>query len=374
MTSVIYPLSADPIHNGHINNIKRLTKNFNHVFVAIGKNYEKKPRYLFSDGEKLMITKKALARLNREESKITKNTKIENAKKAKISVELFDGLLVHYANKKGTNIIVRGSRNSMDFESEQVMAEFNKNYGLDTFIIPAPQKTFTLSSTMIKAIVENGGLVHEYTPPVIKQALEEKILGLTLVGVTGNTGSGKTSLCKELAQLNTDIDYIEVDKLIKELYQADLSVKHKVKQAFGANIYHNNNIDRKKLAKIIFKDTGERLKLVEILRQPFKIALEKKIKSLTGIVLIDCAYLVEYGLLPMINYNVVLLQCSAKTKLKRNQKANQIIPVQLTENELKKQIISEQKKSGQDNLLIINTDKQINYSLIVQKIRGWKIV
>lgn len=359
MSSAIYPLSADPIHNGHINNIKKLKELniFNNIYIAIGRNYEKRTKYLFTDTEKLAITQKALIFLG-----------------SSVVAEVFTGLLAHYAKKRNTNIIIRGSRNSNDFESEQIMAEFNKAYGLHTFIIPAPKNTFNISSTTIKAIVENGGLVHEYVPSVIKQALEEKILGITLIGVTGNTGSGKTSFCKKLFQINKKIHYLEVDKLIKELYKNNLAVEQAVKKTFGQNIYSKKEINRKKLAQIIFSDAVKRLALVEILRTPLKIALEEKIQNLKGIILIDCAYLAEYNLLPLVNNNVVLLTCSDKIKQKRNKNAHKIREAQYTEKQLRLAIKEQQKIAGYGNFLEINTENNINYLQIAARLKQWQIL
>ena len=368
MKNAIYPFSADPIHFGHLNNIARIIKTgmFAHLYVAIGRNYEKKTKYLFSDEEKLLITKKAL--------KSYKN----------VTVELFNGLLAHYAKRKNTNIIIRGARNSGDFEVEQNMAEFNKAYGLNTFIIPAPKNIFNISSTTIKAIVENGGLVHEYTPLPAKQALEEKILGLTLIGVTGNTGAGKTNFCAKISQLNKNIKHLEVDKLIKELYKSNLEVQEKVKNAFGHNIYQKNEINRKKLAQIIFTDSLKRLELVKILRTPFKIALEEKMsacggsavggKNLTNIVLIDCAYLVEYDLLPIINNNIILLTCADEIKQQRNKKAHDTKEAQYTEKQLKSAIKKQQKNTGYGNYLEINTEKKINFPQITARLKQWRIL
>ncbi|MFH1536754.1 MAG: pantetheine-phosphate adenylyltransferase, partial [Patescibacteria group bacterium] len=282
MKTAIYPFSADPIHNGHIYNIGKILESglFDQVYVAIGKNYEKNRKYLFSDAEKVEITKKALKNFG-----------------GKVKVEAFNGLLVHYANKKHTNIIIRGSRNNTDFEEEQTMAEFNKSYGLQTYIIPAPKDVFNISSTTIKAIVGNGGLVHEYVPVNIKQALEEKLLGITLIGVVGNTGSGKTSLCSALRKASQELSVIDVDKLIHEIYQKNKLVQEDLKKVFGNKVFTKNKLDKKKLGNLIFNDSLLRQKLANILEIPFKVSLEEKLKDLKGLVLLDCAYLVEYDLL-----------------------------------------------------------------------------
>lgn len=360
MKTAIYPLSADPIHNGHIDNIKRILKmdRFDTLYVAIGKNYVKKPQYLFTDQEKLQITKQALKKFPA----------------TKIKVEVFDGLLAHYAKKKNTNIIIRGLRNSADFENEQLMAEFNRSYHLETLMLPAKKDTFNISSTTIKSIVSNSGLVNEFVPLVIKQALEEKLLKINLIGVTGNIGSGKTTICKKLSALKKDINFIEVDRLIKNLYKSSEEVRENVKNIFGANIYKGKNINRKKLALTIFNDSGMRRELVEILRTPFKIALEEEIKNLKGLVLLDCAYLAEYDLLPFVNNNVIFLTCKDQAKIARNKNAESVLKIQFPDKALKFEIKQQQKKAAYGNLLQINTEKPINYRQVLAHLDKWHIL
>ncbi|MFH1536878.1 MAG: pantetheine-phosphate adenylyltransferase [Patescibacteria group bacterium] len=355
MKTAIYPFSADPIHNGHIYNIGRILESglFDRVYVAIGKNYEKNRQYLFGDAEKVEITKKALKKFG-----------------GKVKVEAFDGLLVHYANKKHTNIIIRGSRNNTDFEEEQTMAEFNKSYGLQTYIIPAPKDVFNISSTTIKAIVGNGGLVHEYVPVNVKQALEEKLLGITLVGVVGNTGSGKTSLCKKLK----GVSVIDVDKLIHEIYQKNKLVNQDLQDVFGGKIFIKNKLDKKKLGSLIFNDSLSRQKLANILEIPFKVALEEKLTDLKGLVLLDCAYLVEYDLLSVVNNNIILLTCSNEEKIKRNKRAEEILQAQFDDKKLEQEIKAKIKKDSYGNLLKINTENKIDFNKIAKHLKSWQIL
>ncbi|MBU0731715.1 pantetheine-phosphate adenylyltransferase [Patescibacteria group bacterium] len=355
MKSAIYPFSADPIHNGHVNNIERILEMgiADSVLVAIGKNIEKRGGYLFSDKERLMISKQALKKFG-----------------GKVKVELFEGLLAHYAGMKKTNVIVRGLRNNLDFEKEQTMAEFNRSYGLETLMLPAPRDVFNISSTTIKEIVSNGGLVYEYVPAVAKQALEEKMQNITLIGVTGNTGSGKSTLCKKLS----GVSVVDADKLIHKIYQISESVKEDLKKTFGGKIFKAGKVDRAKLAEIIFNDSMSRNKLVDILRIPFKIALEEAMKDMKGIVLLDCAYIVEYGLLPVVNNNVILTTCSEEEKIKRNKRARQILEVQMPERMLEQEIRRKQKEENYGNLLKVDTEKKINYDQIVKHLSKWRIL
>lgn len=355
MKSAIYPFSADPIHNGHVNNIARILEMgiADEVLVAIGKNIEKRGGYLFSDKERLMITKQALKKFG-----------------SKVKVELFEGLLAHYAGEKKSDVIVRGLRNNLDFEKEQTMAEFNRSYDLETLMLPAPKAMFNISSTTIKEIVAHGGLVYEYVPAVAKQALEEKVQDVTLIGVTGNTGSGKSTLCKKLK----GVSVVDADKLIHKIYQRNENVKDDLKKEFGGKVFKAGKVDRAKLADIIFNDSMGRNKLAEILRIPFKIALEQEMKDMKGVVLLDCAYIVEYGLLPVVNYNIVLTVCSDEERFKRNKKARQIAEAQMPQKMLEAEIRRIQKEENFGNFLKINTENKINFEQTIKRLSKWRIL
>jgi len=146
MTKALYPLSADPFHYGHLSTIKTALSSglFNEVIVGIGVNPEKKNKYLFSLEERVALAQKSCHCL--------KN----------VRVEPFEGMMAHEAIKRGTSVILRSARTAQDFAYEQVLAEVNKHYGLVTVILPAQNDYATVSSSVVKAIVQEGGLCHGF--------------------------------------------------------------------------------------------------------------------------------------------------------------------------------------------------------------------
>jgi len=101
MKIAIYPGTFDPITNGHLDIIKRASRLFDKVIVAIGENPNKKP--LFSIEERIFLAKEAVKELPNLE---------------KIEIEAFEGLLVKFAKEKGASVIIRGLRAVSDFEYE----------------------------------------------------------------------------------------------------------------------------------------------------------------------------------------------------------------------------------------------------------------
>ena len=98
MKACIYPGTFDPITNGHIDVIKRATKIFDKVVVAVAKSESKNP--LFKLDKRVKMTEIA-----------TKNL-------SNVSVISFDNLLVEFAKEQGINTIIRGLRAVSDFEYE----------------------------------------------------------------------------------------------------------------------------------------------------------------------------------------------------------------------------------------------------------------
>jgi pantetheine-phosphate adenylyltransferase len=152
----VYPGFFDPITNGHVDIIQRGLKIFDRILVAVLKNPKKRP--LFSTKERVKMIQSIFA----------------NEKK--IEVKAFDGLLVEFAKKNNSRIVIRGLRAISDFEYEFQMALMNRklNPEIETFfLMPSVQYSF-LSSKLVKEVFMLGGCIKDLVPQIVEKKLRYK--------------------------------------------------------------------------------------------------------------------------------------------------------------------------------------------------------
>jgi len=153
----VYPGTFDPITLGHLDVIKRASKLFDKVIVAVTNNPAKKP--LFSIKERVELIKEAASGLP-------------------VEVDSFSGLLVDYLKKKKVKIILRGLRELSDFTSEFQQAIINRKLdnGIETVLVITDAKYFYLNSTMVKEIASMGGELKCFVPKTVEKALKKKFM------------------------------------------------------------------------------------------------------------------------------------------------------------------------------------------------------
>lgn len=153
----VYPGTFDPITYGHLDLLKRATKIFDEVVVAVAHSNNKQP--LFSVEERVSMVKKAVAG-------------IENVK-----VDDFNSLVVDYMKKAGAMTIIRGIRMISDFEYEFQMALTNRqlNSDVETIFMMPNESYCYLSSKLIKEAVLLGADVKQFVPMEIAEALTKKL-------------------------------------------------------------------------------------------------------------------------------------------------------------------------------------------------------
>src|SRR5881628_4262401 len=158
-TSVaIYPGSFDPVTNGHLDLIERGEKMFDLLIVAVLRNTEKQP--LFTLSERMEMLREVTKRWS------------------DVEVDVFEGLLVDYARKRGAGVILRGIRAFSDYEYELQMALMNRKLEprLETvFLMPAESYAY-VSSRLVKEVFQHGGSVKDLAPPIVEERLRQKIL------------------------------------------------------------------------------------------------------------------------------------------------------------------------------------------------------
>jgi pantetheine-phosphate adenylyltransferase len=156
-TSVaIYPGSFDPVTNGHLDLIERGEKMFDRLIVAVLKNVEKEP--LFSVAERVEMLREVTARWET------------------VEVDVFQGLLVDYARKRGAGVILRGIRAVSDYEYELQMALMNRKLEprLETvFMLPGEPYSY-LSAKLVREIAQLGGPLNGFVPTAVEQRLRAK--------------------------------------------------------------------------------------------------------------------------------------------------------------------------------------------------------
>jgi pantetheine-phosphate adenylyltransferase len=152
----IYAGSFDPVTNGHLDLVDRVSRLFPQVIVAVGVNPTRTP--LLSTDERVEL----LTEVCRPYSNVC--------------VETFDGLLIDFARRIGARIIVRGLRAGSDFEYELQIAHSNADLApeLDTLFLPTRTNYGFISASLVREIARHNGEIERYAPKNVCAALRRK--------------------------------------------------------------------------------------------------------------------------------------------------------------------------------------------------------
>lgn len=159
----VYPGSFDPVTNGHLDIIKRASRVFEKVYVAILVNSAKSP--MFTEEERADMIRRSVATMG-----------LKN-----VEVHIFSGLLVDFISQKGANVIVKGLRAVSDFEYEFQMALMNHKLlrEVETMFMMTSNKYSYLSSSIVKEVAKYGGNLSGLVPDdlideITKRAMQKK--------------------------------------------------------------------------------------------------------------------------------------------------------------------------------------------------------
>ena len=159
-----YSGSFDPMTNGHLDVLIHAAALCDRIVVGVGVNPNKEG--LFSVEERLKLIREAA------ESPL-------KAEGCELEVIAFTGLAVEAARAAGAKIIVRGLRDSTDFDYEMQMAGMNGAMApeMRTVFLPASSPVRPITATLVRQIAAMGGDVSSFAPANVVAALKAKFPG-----------------------------------------------------------------------------------------------------------------------------------------------------------------------------------------------------
>jgi len=154
VTTAICPGSFDPITSGHVDIITRASLVYDRVIIGVAKHPPKRP--LFSAEDRLRFVEAVISG------------------KEGVVGEIFDSLLIEFAQAHKANTIIRGLRAISDFEHEFQMAQLNRKLdsSIETVFMMASPEYGYLSSSAVKEIAAYGGCIEGLVPPEVEEALQ----------------------------------------------------------------------------------------------------------------------------------------------------------------------------------------------------------
>lgn len=162
MLKGFYPGSFDPLTFGHLDIITRGLSLVNSLVIGVGVSATKKP--IFTIEERLEMISLEISNCLPDQVD-------------KVQVVAFEGLMVHAAEQYGANVILRGLRNTGDFNYEAQMANINRQTSspVETAFLAASPKISHISSTQVRQIAQLKGDVSMFCPTSICEKLKTKL-------------------------------------------------------------------------------------------------------------------------------------------------------------------------------------------------------
>ena len=156
MRRAVCPGSFDPATFGHLDIVRRSSRLFDEVIVAVGTNVSKSR--LFDAEERIEMMRRACADL------------------PNVSVAGFTGLVTAFCTEHDATAIVKGLRAASDFDYELQMAQMNSSLtGVETVFIPTSPERGFVSSSLVKEVAGFGGDVSAFVPDFVHDELRRRL-------------------------------------------------------------------------------------------------------------------------------------------------------------------------------------------------------
>ena len=145
----VIPGTFDPITLGHVDMVKRALNLFEEVILLFLVNPQKK--CMFELADRLTMAQKSVGDLPR------------------VRVETYGGLLNDFCLERGIRVVIRGLRNSSDFDYEMLYFTANRaiNPDLEMLFLPTVTEHLHISSSLTRELINYGGVLKGFVPDCI---------------------------------------------------------------------------------------------------------------------------------------------------------------------------------------------------------------
>jgi len=135
----MYPGTFDPLTLGHEEIINRAAKLFDNLLVAVAVNSSKPTMFNLQDRLKLV--------------------EIVSSRYPNVTFSSYEGLTIDFANTNNTNVIVRGARNSTDFNYESQISQMNNTMdsALESIFFIASDPFKSITSSLVRQVIDLNG-------------------------------------------------------------------------------------------------------------------------------------------------------------------------------------------------------------------------
>ena len=150
----LFPGTFDPFTLGHLDIVNRGLTMFDEVVVAIGVNTGKKHMFSLEQREQWV------------------NELFEN--EPRVSVASYEGLTAKFAEQIGAQFILRGLRTTQNYTNEKQIAYVNEDMSpsINSVFLMSHQSNATVSSTIVRDLIQFGGNYEKYLPASICKAIQ----------------------------------------------------------------------------------------------------------------------------------------------------------------------------------------------------------
>jgi len=189
------------------------------------------------------------------------------------------------------------------------------------------------------------------------------------IGLTGGIGSGKSLVASLLEKMGATV--FDSDRTAKELMNSNQELIDQIKVAFGDQVYQSGELNRKKLASIVFNDSEKLKTLNDLVHPQVGKAFDRWCDSQTADLLVkEAAILIESGAHKNLDM-IILVTCPEEERVKRVVQRDGVEPIQVKKR-IAKQWSDDKKKEFAD-YIIQNDGEQLLIPQVVKMFNDIKI-